>query len=246
MLEFIIPIKIDLKIREKHLDILLNHINRKYDFPINVIECDLVPKLKNDNRYKKYFYKVNFEYFNRSYTINRLKDFCQSNFICICDADIIFDYTRFNKALKQLENFDFIFPYTGPIYNISIKQYLEKTFSKDSLYAITSNSGILLCKRDSFIQSGMFNENFKGWGGEEQEFYHRIHKLGFKIGKIKGPLYHLNHFRKNIFKNKDLIENNRIELEKIKQMDINELKNYIEKGFLSYEKAIRHANKEIQ
>ncbi len=226
MLEFIIPIRIDFKDRENNLKTVIKHIKNKYDFLINVIECDKISKLKDDENYTRYFYKVDFDYYNRSYNINRLIDFSKCEFLCICDCDIIFDYIRFDKALKQIPNFDFIFPYNGPIYNININQYLKKDFSKKNIYSQTSNSGIFVCKRESFINSGMFNENFKGWGGEEEEFYYRINKLNFKIGRIPGVLYHLNHFRKDIFKTKNLIENNKTELEKIKRMNINEIKDY--------------------
>lgn len=225
-LEFIIPIKVDFKDRENNLKVVIQHIRNKYDYLINVIECDNQSKLKEDETFKKYFFKVDFEYFNRSLTINKLTEISNSQYLCICDCDIIFDYLRFNKALEQLPNFDFIFPFSGPVYNINIIQYLKKDFSKKVIYAQTSNSGIFLCKKESFLNSGMFNENFKGWGGEEEEFYYRTNKLNFKIGRINGPLFHLNHFRKNIYKNKELIENNKNELEKIKRMNVTSIKKY--------------------
>jgi len=225
--EFIIPIRIDFKDREDNLKVVVEHIKSRYSgFVINVIECDTKSKLKQGIGFTKYFYKVQFDYFNRSYTINRLADFCKSKYICICDGDVIFDYDCFDQALHQIEKFDFVFPYTGPIYNINIQQYLQNDFNNADIYAVTSNSGVFLCNRQSFINAGLLNENFKGWGGEEEEFYFRVTKLGFKIKRISGPLYHLNHFRKDIFKNKKLIENNRRELEKIKCMNMFQLKKY--------------------
>ena len=59
-LEFIIPIKVDFKDRENNLKVVIQHIRNKYDYLINVIECDNQSKLKEDETFKKYFFRKRF------------------------------------------------------------------------------------------------------------------------------------------------------------------------------------------
>ena len=55
--------------------------------------------------------------------------------------------------------------------------------------------GAFLANRNSYIVSGMENENFYGWGPEDFERYSRWKNLGYKISRVKGNLYHLTHSR---------------------------------------------------
>ena len=85
----------------------------------------------------------------------------------------------------------------------------------------------------------MENEKFIGWGYEDNELIERFTKLDYKIGRVPGPLYHLDHPRKSVssynslkkmfgyFKN-PILKNNKREFKKVKSMSKKELLKYVD------------------
>ena len=49
--------------------------------------------------------------------------------------------------------------------------------------------------KESYLYSGMENIDFYGWGPEDYERYLRWKKLGLKMSRVDGPLFHLSHER---------------------------------------------------
>lgn len=52
-----------------------------------------------------------------------------------------------------------------------------------------------MIRRQSEIDSYMWNENFMAWGPEDCEFLYRIQVMGCKVGRVNDMCYHLNHER---------------------------------------------------
>jgi hypothetical protein len=57
-----------------------------------------------------------------------------------------------------------------------------------------SVGGAVFYKKNSFLSGGLENENFISYAPEDQERYYRFGKLGYKIQRIKGCLYHIDHY----------------------------------------------------
>jgi predicted glycosyltransferase involved in capsule biosynthesis len=74
----------------------------------------------------------------------------------------------------------------------------------------------------------MENENFIGWGCEDNERIIRAKKLGMSLHRVPGNLYHLDHTRheRENFDN-DNYKNNVKELNKVNKMSQEELATYI-------------------
>ena len=63
------------------------------------------------------------------------------------------------------------------------------------MYPPNPVGGAFLANRESYIRSGLENENFYGWGIEDGERFARWKNMGFTIERIEGPIFHLSHPR---------------------------------------------------
>ena len=84
-------------------------------------------------------------------------------------------------------------------------------------------------KKQKYIDCYMLNENFYGWGHEDDEFDFRMQMLGCRIGVIDGAVYHLQHTRTDdSIAGHPIQKQNRILWDEIKQFDKQKLINYYE------------------
>jgi len=65
----------------------------------------------------------------------------------------------------------------------------------DLKYGSNFIGGAFIANIKRYIDAGMENENFYGWGNADYERFNRWKKLKYKIHRSKGPLYHLSHPR---------------------------------------------------
>lgn len=220
--------------RYRNLEIVIDYIKSNTNCNVLVSEYDTKSKIDCDKLGVSYLFTKSFtNVFNKSICINKACNYLKDEpFLCICDSDILFDIDSINDSINSINGeFDFSLPYNKEVYSISTNNFInsEKIFDrlpKTKLYSSSSIGGIILFKNSSFIKSGNYNERFKGWGGEDYEFWIRINKLKFKIHRSDGCLYHLNHFRFHPSRNMKHVESNSNELDKIKEMTSSEIKNY--------------------
>jgi len=156
---------------------------------------------------------------HRTYCINQLAINATSPFIAIWDADIIIPFRQIQEAMELLQDgiADFVYPYdkrfldTTPIIrklfletrNIEV---LERNQMKmNELYMPNPLGGAFFVNRESYLSAGMENEVFYGWGMEDGERFYRWQKLGYRVKRVHGPLYHLSHPRSinSTFQNQD-------------------------------------------
>ena len=64
-----------------------------------------------------------------------------------------------------------------------------------TMYGPKSVGGAFMANRMKYIEAGMENENYYGWGLEDHERYQRWKKLEYRTHKVDGPLFHLSHGR---------------------------------------------------
>lgn len=84
----------------------------------------------------------------------------------------------------------------------------------------------VVTRLDIYFEFGMGNENFKVWGGADDEWYARAKTLNYKWINLPGSIYHYHHGKSNI-KQKKLVRNNIIELYKSISFSKEELMDYI-------------------
>jgi len=99
---------------------------------------------------------------------------------------------------------------------------------KEKYNKLLSVGGAIGFKTDSFIEGGMENEYMISYAPKDLERYVRFHNLGYKGCRVKGVLYHIDHWRgadsKTIHKD---YQDNAVEYDKVVSMSKNELLEYI-------------------
>lgn len=248
--DILIPIKIDSRCRTRNLNIILNYIKEYYsDYNIHIVEGDITQKLHpriftKDINYN-YVKLQHREHFHQAKLINDLCNQSTNDIICIQDADVFITKEQFNKSVEYINSgeYDMISPYNGTCYNLLDDHVFTIQKLLHDKQPIVNNINTSLCKKrcngkskggcyffnkQKFIEGGMANENFVGWGGEDDELLHRFTKLNYKFYRLEGVLYHLPHDRTNNAKpHHELYQNNMIELQRIIKMTKEELQEEI-------------------
>jgi hypothetical protein len=105
------------------------------------------------------------------------------------------------------------------------KEFLVRCTDNDHL----GTGGIVMFNRDKFLSIGGYNQNFIGWGCEDNEIVARTNILGHKTYRdkdIQAICFHLYHRSAERAEN-PFFEKNSIEWHKIKAMNNEELQNHI-------------------
>lgn len=147
--------------------------------------------------------------FYRTKYLNRLSRTVKTNYISVWDADVLFPIKQIIQAYELLRNgkADFVYPYnrqfldTSPILRKLFLQgmkveILEQAASKmKPMYLPSPIGGAFLARHRCYLNAGLENENFYGWGMEDNERYYRWKDCGYQVEFIPGPLFHLTHGR---------------------------------------------------
>jgi hypothetical protein len=237
---FLIPTLIDSDDRLQNILLVIKYLTTHLDTNIFIgeqknIRCEVkkqldIHNIKSDN-VKCFELDIESTYFNRSRIFNQLALFSQTKCISLYDTDVLLfpeQYVISNKLICE-DYFDMVYPYDGHFYNVP-KSYREKIFTNpnlqeikiDDCYLVNPNSlgGVVFYNRKSFISGGMENENFKGWGYEDNERLARFIKLGYKQTRTTGALYHFVHEVKKNNSNFYLDNSENDNLSKLKLIEI--------------------------
>jgi len=209
---FIIPIRIDSLFRLENLMLSLEYITKHFDTNIIVLEADkyknsLLQKLLNKN-IQYLFIEDKDPIFYRTWYLNFMSLKVESEFIGIWDADIIINKNQIVNSINKLKaGFDVIYPYDGRFYDTTsiirelyIRDRSIKIFQKNRLrmelpYGENMVGGAIFINKLKYLESGLENLNYYGWGPEDGERFNRWKNLDYKILFINGPLFHLTHPR---------------------------------------------------
>lgn len=99
-----------------------------------------------------------------------------------------------NARAKFLKSFNFD-EYINSInqYNVSIYNKLPLRSRHPGVIRNCPPGGCLFIKTNVYIDMGMENEDFYGYGPEDAERKHRLNILGYSSRNVDGNLYHLDH-----------------------------------------------------
>ncbi len=217
---------------------LTNFIIKSIETQIFVFECalfnnGLLERLL-DKSIQYTFIEDSDPILHRTYYINKMVKTATTPFIAVWDADIIISPLQVKIASEWLQSgeADIVYPYdrfaldtTSIIRRLFLENLsiiiLEQNFMKmKEINAPNPVGGAFFANRMKYINSGLENEDFYGWGMEDGERFFRWKKLGYKIKRVPGPLYHLSHNRginsvyqnadQGLFKRKETIKISRI------------------------------------
>lgn len=202
----VIPVFQLRKQRERNLWIVLNQLSRA-GLSVLVVEqhtpgrsLSLRKKIEEmyNNRIKHMSVAVSDTQIHKSLLINRGVQSVSKPYVWVNDADCLLD---FEHVIKQLpDQFDFIQPFhmaadltwneTRGLHQTG-KLKLETHMNRRVLKTYGALS--FMFNKDKFIEIGMMDEQFVGWGVEDVELMHRLGKKGYTPQTIHNPAFHLWH-----------------------------------------------------
>lgn len=210
---FLIPVRLDSIERLENLITSVRFLNNNFVTNIYILEAD---KINNGIIERvlgpvcKYTFVKDYDtIFHRTKYINQLVSLNNERILVIWDADIIINTKQIYNAARNIRNniCDVCFPYNGTFYNVTDPlryvfmenldiNTIESNINKLSvLYNNTQNGGGIFISREYFIKGGRECEHFYGWGSEDWNRYEKWKRLGYRIFREQGPLYHLHHSR---------------------------------------------------
>ncbi len=149
--------------------------------------------------------------FNKSWCFDVGWKSSLTNKIVFGDADLVMDYDGLLESLSNLDNYDCVNPYSSVVDLLpeETNQYLNSK-SLDILFTIDRPGrgetdhqkvpfcgGIILFTKDALEKVVGWNEDFWGWGAEDDfmsvKVYYYLNHL-----QMKNKCYHLYHIRGNI------------------------------------------------
>jgi hypothetical protein len=238
---FIIPINFDSQDRKDNFKVTINYLLRNFDTNIIVMESDsnsneeFVKSVSEKISY--YFDKNDSGVFHRTKLLNRMTRLSTTNIVVNYDIDVIFKPEQYVESrYKILNESDFCFPYDGNFYDIR-KEFFNLVdtdnlnlinLSQCTLFNANSVGGALFFNKEKYSEIGLENENFISWGHEDWERVVRIQKMGYRLSRVSGVLYHLTHYRsENSSGQNPYYNKNEQEFHKVNSMNPEQLKEYI-------------------
>jgi len=151
--------------------------------------------------------------FNKARVLNMASALARYDLVLWWDSDLLFSPPALSKAVAEMreKHFDVFFPYFSISYldqadSAAVIQGVRHPADCRSiarLEAIRGAPGGLVLNRTSFIDEyGGLCEEFRGWGGEDSAWLHKVRLLGGKIGvsSIHAHVaYHLWHPDSGVF-----------------------------------------------
>jgi hypothetical protein len=125
---------------------------------------------------------------NQSKCINDGIKISNKKIICVIDADIILlNSYNIYIAVKEIimNEVDYSLPYTDC--------FNEPDYTLREAWGTKCVGGIFIIDREKFLNVGMNNEDFEGWGREDDERHTRLINKGIKFKRLHGIIVHLEH-----------------------------------------------------
>lgn len=228
---FMIPVYYDHKDRDKNMKLNLAMIYKYFETNTHVRE----DKESGNSNFL----------LHRTRSLNKMAKEANTPYVANWDADVIVAPMQILETVHRLrQGDDMVMPYDWrfariPRFNgwhekIAVRMDIgDVSGHRHSFVGFNPGSaeswgGAVFFNKKSFIEGGMENENFISFGPEDSERRERFTKLGYKVSRVKGPIYHLNHHKGlNSSKKHAYFKKNQAEFEKVLRMSKEELVEYV-------------------
>lgn len=141
--------------------------------------------------------------------INRIASLVETPFLAFYGCDSLLAKHQIKDAIEllRLGVVKCVYPYDTPTYDIPkefhyMVERLQFDVQKLRPYAVRQYlankvmwGNAVFYDSDVFRASGGYNTEFKSWGSEDNEIFHRFTNLGIPMARVTGPIYHLEHPR---------------------------------------------------
>lgn len=197
-----IPVKYDHDDRKENLKLVLSYLRNDFHCKILVGEIGDNFGLRGEFERVEFIYKK----FHRTKILNELAKLSSDVFINY-DADVIMPPMALIEAVYRIkQGADMVYPYDGRFARVQRKWYSELlryldcgilskySFDGTRAHDMRSVGGCVVFNKESFFSGGGENENFISYGSEDVERFERFTRLGFRVERVQGVLYHIDHF----------------------------------------------------
>ena len=181
----------------------LDWVNTFKDVEVILVEQDKHSKIEHLNLSCKHIFVKSDKPYNRSWAFNVALRRANSDVIVFGDSDLIMNQEQLINAIKGLKDYDMISPY-NKVVDLTPQESGQATENilkidrdgrgQNDNQKINISGGIAIFKRESIVKIGGWNENFVGWGAEDDEITIRVKKY-LKWAEAEGSCYHLYHDR---------------------------------------------------
>lgn len=189
--------------RLQNLRRVLDWINGFGGVEVLLIEQDTHSKIKQLNLKAKHIFTKSDMPYNRSWAFNVAMKWANSDIIVFGDSDLIMEPNQFIEGLKAIQNFDMVSPYHSVVdltqqeSNFPLEQMININRpgrGETDNQKINISGGIAMFRRDAIQRIGGWNEDFIGWGGED-DFQTMKVKNFLSWTELKARCFHLYHKR---------------------------------------------------
>lgn len=241
---FIIPVFFDHSDRKQNLDLSICMIQKSCDTNIIVGEQG-GRKFEYTSKFCTYHHFEGMNQFHRTKMLNDMAMMADTPIVANWDCDVIIPPMQFYLTCEALRNgADMVFPYDGrfarfhrhpwfkrieKLLDIGVIGNTPLRGKHDKPVPVTSVGGAIFFNKESFIDGGMENENMVSFGPEDHERHVRFLALGFRVERVGGCLYHIDHYvGVNSSTRHPHFKKNNDEFEKIKSLSSAALKEYVD------------------
>lgn len=245
---FTIPVSYDSKDRKENFDLNLKLLMQDFDTNIIVGEQGSFRFNKCFEDIKlpmgKYSYRhfSDMKEFHRTKMLNDMAIEAKSPVVINWDADVVVPPMQIIEGYRALQDdfADMVYPYDGRFARVSRDIWYRRIMSLSDIGVLAgtyfqgmgsgdySVGGAVMWDAQAFVEAGMENEYMISYAPEDAERVHRAKKLGFRVKRIGGVLYHIDHVRGiNSQTGHALYKENAREFSKIEKMSVEALREYV-------------------
>ena len=234
---FTIPVQIDTQDRMQNLSLVVKYLQKHFDTNIIIGE----QKTNQANIFPGVHYMAfqHLKSFHRTKMLNEMATASNTPIIVNYDCDILLPMPQVIEAVELLrtKQADMVYPYDGTFTHVIRSIWYPKllrTLDVSILPVIKrfdkgSVGGCVFVNKEKFIESGGENERMISYGPEDVERVERWQKLGYRVQRVTGPLFHIDHRRGNDSTGRNPhFSDNFKELEKCRKMTAGDLREYID------------------
>ncbi len=241
---FTVPVFHDHPDRRQNLDLSICMLQRDFDTHVIIGEQGS-NQFSYMAQWAKYVRFSDMKEFHRTKMLNDMAMMAETPIIVNWDCDVFVPPMQIWLAAEAIRNGqDMVYPYDGRFARVPRGTWFKKvehhldigifgdtefTGKKGKPMPVSSVGGAIFFDKDAFIDGGMENEKMISYGPEDCERWDRFHALGFKVMRISGSLYHMDHFcGPNSSSRCPYFKANHGELAKIRAMKPEKLREYVD------------------
>jgi hypothetical protein len=241
---FTIPVFIDHTHRSQNLELSVRHLLETFDTNVIVAEQGRQHKAAGMKKTTRYLHWPELEFFHRTKMLNDMAKLATTPIVVNWDCDVFIPAVQVWMAAEAIrhQGADMVYPYDGRFARVPRTWYNDLARTNDigifgatqftgkhgARIPTTSVGGAIMFNRESFLAGGGENEYMISFGPEDWERNYRFKALGYDVRRIKGPLFHLDHWcGPNSSTRNPHFKINHKELDEMRAMTADQLEEYV-------------------